>query len=100
MKLDNPVTMVIKVLESPRHSSMTNTVMHTYMVQFSFLDRRHFETVSLAFTHPYKDGCGWWAPFELLRRNVFPIAIIFNHGYLVGILQKAHTCIVWIMVPL
>jgi len=45
-----------------------------------------FEMISLTLTCPYKDGCGWWAPFELLRRYVFLIAVIFNPGCLVGIL--------------
>jgi len=65
------------------HYTRVSAYMHTYMVQFSFLERRQFETISLALTHPYKDGCGWWAPLELLRRYVFLIAVIFNPGYLV-----------------
>ena len=56
---------------------------HTHALQFSFLDRRHFEMISLGFIHSYKDVYRWWAPFELVRRYIFLVAVIFTPGYLV-----------------
>jgi len=58
--------------------------------QFSFLDHRHFETISLVLTSPYKDTHQWWAPYELARRYIFLTAVIFSPGNLVGL----HT-LVW-----
>ena len=79
----NAVNFKSNVIALIVHYTPISAYMHTYTVQLSFLDHRHFKTISLTLTRPYKDGCGWWAPFEILKGYVFLRVVIFNPGYLV-----------------